>query len=153
MRATWTISLLAACSFPHGAATSGDAGRSGDAMETEMGSDAGSDAGIDSMPSTLRAKTITVTAPITGTLQDFPMWFTVTDADLKARMQLDGIDSFLGGVVGNGPDDFGTNMGLEAMLDEVRIIGIARGPEWIAAEALDQMTPASFYSVGNEEIP
>lgn len=380
MRATWTISLLAACSFPHGAASSGGGGGSdagSDAME--MGSDAGGGAGIDAdidaTPSTLRAKTVTVTATITGTLQDFPMWFTVTDPELKAQAQLDGSDIFFttptgtpldyqiqrwtkssgrldawvrvpslatgtqiqvrygdaaaaaapdapgtftgyaavwhledslmsttvvdatglhdgtasmlqtndqkpaqlgggidfsgggdqitftnpisgagshtislwvkqrntndndalvvlgdgnpnearwfhsryntptiavgfyandfanpdediqndgwtllhwvydgpdrmsriyrdgalvagpfhhapgvdtdgsGGILGNAPGDFGTNMGLKAMLDEVRIVGIARSPEWIATEALDQTTPASFYSVGNEEIP
>ncbi|NVB81059.1 MAG: DUF2341 domain-containing protein [Kofleriaceae bacterium] len=375
MRAIWSIPLLAACSFTHGdPPLRGDGGGSADASDAAM-TDAAIDAAIDGTPSTLRAKTITITATVGGTLGDFPLWFTVTDPDIGARAQLDGKDIFftttagvpldyqiqrwtkssgrldawvrvpslatntqiqvrygdlavaaapdapgtfagyaavwhledtlnntmvvdatgqrngtasmlqpadqkvaqLGGgiefsggsdqisftnpiagsgahtislwvnqrtttnndamvvlgngdtnearwfhsryngatiavgfytndfanpnediqgdgwtllhwvyeganrmtriyrdgalvagpfqhangvdtmgntgLLGNAPSAFGTNMGLNAMLDEVRIIGIARSPEWIAAEALDQKTPTSFYSVGNEEIP
>ncbi len=96
MRAWLTISLLAACSFPHGTASSRDSDGGGDDDDAmAMGSDAGSiDARIDGMATTLRAKTITVTATIGSTLQDFPMWFTVTDADLAARARLDGTDIF-----------------------------------------------------------
>ena len=44
-------------------------------------------------------------------------------------------------------------MGILATLDEVRIIGAVRSASWIAAEALNQKTPASFYSVGTELTP
>ena len=57
------------------------------------------------------------------------------------------------GVLGNAPGAFGMNMGLNAMLDEVRIIGVARSADWILAESIDQKTPTAFYSVGAEQTP
>lgn len=59
------------------------------------------------------------------------------------------------GYIGNVPASamFGTNMGAAATLDEVRIIGIARDANWIAAEAANQTLPASFYTVGAELTP
>lgn len=58
-----------------------------------------------------------------------------------------------GGYLGNAPIAFGTNMGLNATLDEVRIINVARGAQWIAAEALNQGTPSAFYMVSSEQTP
>jgi hypothetical protein len=57
------------------------------------------------------------------------------------------------GVLGNANNAFGSNMGLNATLDEVRIIATARSADWIAAEALNQTTPGSFYTVGVEVTP
>jgi len=57
------------------------------------------------------------------------------------------------GYLGNAPAAFGTNMGVNATLDEVRIIGIARDADWIAAEAANQATPSTFYSIGAELPP
>jgi hypothetical protein len=94
MRAMWSIPLLAACSFTHGdPALRGDAGGTADAPDAAV-IDAAIDAAIDGTPSTLRAKTITITGAVTGTLVDFPLWFTVTDPDIAARAELDGSDIF-----------------------------------------------------------
>ena len=94
MRAIGSISLLAACSFTHGdPPLRGDGGGSADASDA-MQMDAPIDGSIDGTPSTLRAKTITITAAVGGTLVDFPLWFTVTDPDLGARAGLDGKDIF-----------------------------------------------------------
>jgi hypothetical protein len=57
------------------------------------------------------------------------------------------------GVIGNADSAFGTNMGILATLDEVRIINVARNASWIAAESLNQKTPGSFYSLGMEFTP
>jgi hypothetical protein len=57
------------------------------------------------------------------------------------------------GTIGNAPAAYGTNMGLNATLDELRVIGVARSADWIAAEASNQTTPATFYTVGTEQIP
>lgn len=57
------------------------------------------------------------------------------------------------GVLGNAPGAFGQNMGVLATLDEVRIAGTARSNQWIATEAINQVSPAQFYSVGAERIP
>jgi len=58
-----------------------------------------------------------------------------------------------GGIIGNAEAAFGSNMGLTATVDEVRITTTARSADWIAAEALNQKTPGSFYTVGTEFIP
>jgi MSHA biogenesis protein MshQ len=39
----------------------------------------------------------------------------------------------------------------QGTLDEVRIAPVERSPEWIATEYLNQNSPPTFYSVGNEE--
>ncbi|HEY5951980.1 MAG TPA: DUF2341 domain-containing protein [Kofleriaceae bacterium] len=57
------------------------------------------------------------------------------------------------GVLGNAPGPFGTNMGINAALDEIRIIAVARSPEWIAAEFANQQTASTFYSVSTEHMP
>lgn len=57
------------------------------------------------------------------------------------------------GYIGNAPNGFGANMGAAATLDELRIIAVARSADWIAAEAANQTTPATFYSVGSELTP
>ncbi|HEY5922997.1 MAG TPA: DUF2341 domain-containing protein [Kofleriaceae bacterium] len=57
------------------------------------------------------------------------------------------------GSIGNAASGFGQNMGINATLDEVRIINVARGSTWLAAEALNQATPAMFYTVGVEQAP
>ena len=57
------------------------------------------------------------------------------------------------GTIGNTHDGFGTNMGINATLDEIRIINVARSAAWIAAEALNQATPVQFYSVSAEQMP
>lgn len=57
------------------------------------------------------------------------------------------------GYLGNAPMIFGSNMGLHAALDEVRIINVARSAAWIAAEAANQSNPSTFYSVGAEQTP
>jgi MSHA biogenesis protein MshQ len=57
------------------------------------------------------------------------------------------------GVIGNAPDPYGTTMGINAVVDEVRIINVARSADWITAEALNQAMPATFYTVGPEQTP
>lgn len=54
------------------------------------------------------------------------------------------------GRIGNAPGSFGSNMGLNAVVDEVRIATVARAPEWISTEFANQSAPASFYTVGTE---
>ena len=44
-------------------------------------------------------------------------------------------------------------MGLNATLDEVRIINVARSASWLAAEALDQTSPAMAYMISAEQTP
>jgi hypothetical protein len=58
-----------------------------------------------------------------------------------------------GGAIGNAPSAFGMNMGLNATLDEVRIIDVARSANWLAAEALNQADPKMAYSLGDEQTP
>jgi hypothetical protein len=58
------------------------------------------------------------------------------------------------GRIGNAPGGgmgFGTNMGLNGIVDEVRIADTARSAAWIAAEFANQSDPAGFYRVGDEE--
>lgn len=58
------------------------------------------------------------------------------------------------GYIGNAPAAFGTNMGLDGAVDEVRIASVARSAAWIAAEHANQASPATFYTVGAEaEVP
>jgi hypothetical protein len=57
------------------------------------------------------------------------------------------------GYLGNAPQAFGPNMGLNGTLDEVRIINVARSADWIAAEAANQSAPSTFYTVGPEQTP
>jgi hypothetical protein len=58
-----------------------------------------------------------------------------------------------GGAIGNAQSAFGTNMGLNATLDEVRIINVARSASWLAAEALNQTSPGMAYTIGTEQTP
>jgi hypothetical protein len=58
-----------------------------------------------------------------------------------------------GGFMGNAPILFGTDMGLNATLDEVRIRADARSANWIAAEAANQTNPSTFYTVSAEQVP
>lgn len=55
-----------------------------------------------------------------------------------------------GGFIGYAPTGWGSSVGLNGILDEVRIASVARVPEWIDAEFQNQNTPSSFYSVGAE---
>ncbi len=57
------------------------------------------------------------------------------------------------GYLGNVPSaaGFGSNMGLNGTVDEVRIATRVRAPAWIAAEFANQSAPATFYTVGPEE--
>jgi hypothetical protein len=57
------------------------------------------------------------------------------------------------GMIGNASAGFGSLMGLNATLDEIRIINVARSADWIAAEYANQKTPTSFYSVSQEQTP
>lgn len=58
------------------------------------------------------------------------------------------------GRIGNAPGGgmgFGNGMGLNGIVDEVRIAATARSAEWIAAEFANQDDPGAFYTLGNEE--
>jgi hypothetical protein len=57
------------------------------------------------------------------------------------------------GFIGNVPTSagFGSNMGLNGTVDEVRIARRVRPPTWIAAEFANQSAPSSFYTVGPEQ--
>lgn len=57
------------------------------------------------------------------------------------------------GLIGNAPTAFGSNMGINATLDEMRIIDVARSANWLAAEALDQATPGNAYMISAEQTP
>jgi trimeric autotransporter adhesin len=57
------------------------------------------------------------------------------------------------GLLGNAGAPFGTNMGLNATLDEVRIITVVRSAAWIAAEFANQMAGSTFYSLSPEQTP
>ena len=53
------------------------------------------------------------------------------------------------GVIGHAPEPaYGTNMGLEGTIDELRIATVARSAGWIATEYANQSAPSTFYSVG-----
>lgn len=95
MRAVLSL-LLVACSFPHGSAIGPDDGGVDAPDGMGSGSDAGdaADSNDDDAPpvSPLREKIITITGPVTGTLDDFPVWISLTDADLSARARPDGDD-------------------------------------------------------------
>lgn len=58
------------------------------------------------------------------------------------------------GRIGNAPGGgggFGSNMGLNGVVDEVRIATAARSAAWIAAEFANQTDPDGFYTVGAEQ--
>lgn len=58
------------------------------------------------------------------------------------------------GRIGNAPGGgtgFGTNMGLNGIVDEVRISTVVRSDAWIAAEFANQNDPDSFYSISAEQ--
>jgi hypothetical protein len=57
------------------------------------------------------------------------------------------------GFIGNVPTaaGFGSNMGLNGAVDEVRIATEVRSADWIAAEHANQSDPPSFYQLGPEE--
>lgn len=57
------------------------------------------------------------------------------------------------GLIANAPAAYGTNMGINATLDEVRITNVARSANWLAAEALNQATPAMSYTISAEQTP
>lgn len=57
-----------------------------------------------------------------------------------------------GGTIGNAPAGWGTSMGAHATIDEVRIANVARTAPWIAAEHANQSAPATFYTVGAEQL-
>jgi hypothetical protein len=40
---------------------------------------------------------------------------------------------------------------VDGVVDEVRVSNIARSADWITAEYNNQLTPASFYTVGSEQ--
>lgn len=88
--------LVSACSFQHGlpvVPNDGPLGGSDSGTDgSGSGSGSGSDAGIDAAPPTLRQKTITITQNVTGNHANFPLWITLTDADLAARARADGTD-------------------------------------------------------------
>jgi hypothetical protein len=56
------------------------------------------------------------------------------------------------GVIGNAPIAYGTSMGINAIVDEIRITPVARSEQWIAAEALNQSMPGMFYALSAEEM-
>jgi hypothetical protein len=55
--------------------------------------------------------------------------------------------------IGNDGDPLTRNEGFNGIIDEVRISGVARTPEWIQTEYNNQKAPAAFYTVGIEETP
>ena len=55
------------------------------------------------------------------------------------------------GYLGYAPSDWGT-CALDGILDEVRLATVVRSAGWIATEFANQKSPATFYSVGGEEI-
>jgi len=61
-----------------------------------------------------------------------------------------------GGHIGNAPAAWGaggnTTNPLKGILDEVRLATTVRDAAWIAAEYANQNAPASFYSVGGEQL-
>jgi hypothetical protein len=58
------------------------------------------------------------------------------------------------GYIGYAPmPDYGTDNAYDGTIDELRIASVARSTAWIAAEYANQHTPATFYTVGAEQIP
>ena len=58
------------------------------------------------------------------------------------------------GRIGNapgGPGGYGVDMGLNGIVDEVRIASTVRSEAWIAAEFVNQNRPLDFYTIGAEE--
>jgi len=68
-------------------------------------------------------------------------------------MMLNGINTQgTSGVIGHAPEPaFGTNMGLNGTIDELRVATAARSAGWIATEYANQSSPATFYTVGAEQ--
>jgi MSHA biogenesis protein MshQ len=68
-------------------------------------------------------------------------------------MMINGINTQgTAGVSGHAPEPaFGTNMGLDGTIDELRVATAARSAGWIATEYANQSSPATFYTVGAEE--
>jgi hypothetical protein len=84
--------LFSACSFQHGLPVVPDDGPVGGSDGGTDSNGSGSDAAIDAPPSPLRQKTITITANVNGNHANFPVWISLTDADLAARARADGTD-------------------------------------------------------------
>jgi hypothetical protein len=61
-----------------------------------------------------------------------------------------GTDGFIGNIPST--KNFGSNMGINAKLDEVRIANVARSADWIATEHANLATPG-FVTVGAEQTP
>ena len=56
------------------------------------------------------------------------------------------------GIIGHAPEPaYGTNTGLQATIDELRIATVARTAGWISTEFANQSSPATFYTVGAEQ--
>jgi MSHA biogenesis protein MshQ len=56
------------------------------------------------------------------------------------------------GIIGHAPEPaYGTNTGLEATIDELRIASSARTAGWIATEYANQSSAGTFYAVGAEQ--
>jgi Concanavalin A-like lectin/glucanases superfamily/Domain of unknown function (DUF2341) len=51
------------------------------------------------------------------------------------------------GYIGYGPVGWGASVGLNGVLDEVRISSMARSAGWIATEFANQKSPSTFYSI------
>src|SRR5262249_10593772 len=66
---------------------------------------------------------------------------------------LSGIDTQgTAGIIGHAPEPaYGTNMGLEGTIDELRIATVMRTAGWITTEYANQSSAGTFYSVGAEE--
>ena len=57
------------------------------------------------------------------------------------------------GTIGYAPEPtFGNPTGMVGVLDEVRIATAIRSPGWVATEFANQNSPATFYSVGAEQV-
>ncbi len=57
------------------------------------------------------------------------------------------------GYLGYAPSLYGPSNGMLGTLDEVRLATVQRDPTWIATEYANQSSPATFYTVGAEQIP
>jgi MSHA biogenesis protein MshQ len=56
------------------------------------------------------------------------------------------------GIIGHAPEPaYGTNMGLQGTIDELRIATVARSAGWVATEYANQSSPSTFYTVGPEQ--
>lgn len=57
------------------------------------------------------------------------------------------------GTIGYAPEPtFGNPTGMVGVIDEVRIATATRSPGWIATEFANQDAPATFYTVGAEQV-